>query len=218
MKHIPGISIMVLAFLIFLSGCKKKSEDNVPVILPDEIAYTDLIPDTTVTSVRRWISVYGDAIPIPSDSSASVSLDLDQDLVNDISLGAYTYYNFVSASNPGANYNYYAGVAMLDVKDSIAFGEIACYEYRVAKPFPLDSVISDSSRFGRSCILYSRGSFPTCSIYAPNGDTYLGFKLFRNGGCRYGWIQIRFVSMSLTIKAFAINRTLNKPIRAGQKQ
>ncbi|MCX6305451.1 MAG: hypothetical protein NT040_10830 [Bacteroidetes bacterium] len=217
MSRILLISLTIMAMLVFFTSCKKKSEETSHGTPSDDIVYTDISPDTAVTSVRSWQVIPYGSLPVPKDSSAAILLDLDQDHTIDISIDATTYYKIVSASNPEANYNFQAGISMGD-KDSVAFRGISYGTCSIAKPFPADSVISDKSGFTRHAIIYSQGSFPLCIIAAHQGYIYYGFKLFRNGGYMFGWIQIRFVSMCLTIKAYAINRTIGRPVRAGQKQ
>jgi hypothetical protein len=218
MKYIPGFSVVAIFLVVFLTGCKKESQDINPGIISDNIVFTDISPDTAVTSVRYWETLYYDRIPVPSDSSAAISLDLDQDDVNDILIVTSTSFDFVSASNPGANYCYKAGFYMIDSSDSIAFNGTACDQYSIAQVFQKDSIIAGLSGYSRSVKVYMSTPIMSCYLYAPIGDVYIGFKLFRNGGYKFGWIQIKFVAMNITVKEFAVNQTINCPIRAGQKQ
>ena len=89
-----------------------------------------------------------------------------------------------------------------------------------AKQYIKDSLIPGNSTFYFLGIMYSEGiSSHLPYIPAPAGDAYFGFKLFRNGGFRFGWILLNInpISKTLTIKEYAINKTLNRPLKAGQK-
>jgi len=217
MKTFLSKSILYIILLIFFFSCKKKTEETIVTPQPDDIFFVDISPDTTITSVREWTSFYVQSIPIPGDSGAGISLDVNHDNIDDIGFGVSHYYNFVSASNPGANYNYHSGIGMNGEKDSIAYKGTSgpC---RIAEPFAKDSIISDISTYATSATTYSSGHSTVCHCNAFSGDTYFGFKLTDNGGSNFGWILVSFSSQKLTIKEFAINRTKNNPIRAGQKQ
>ncbi|MCX6246614.1 MAG: hypothetical protein NTW10_02670 [Bacteroidetes bacterium] len=65
--------------------------------------------------------------------------------------------------------------------------------------------------------MYGEGE-RTFPVDAPTGDAYYGFKLGKNGGYLYGWVLLTIDPLTkiVTIKEYAINKTLNKPIKAGQ--
>ena len=210
---------ILLAIGLGFISCHKQDEgsniDNIEI--PDNILYTDIIPDTSVTSIRGGDSIMG--FPIPSDSSASIIFDIDKDNIMDIILGVYTSYYFVSASNPWANYSFGSGIVMINEKNSVAYSEFIgpC---ALAKAFSIDSIIFNNSSYSRNVFTYSSGSYNSpCYGNSFSGDTYYGIKISKNGGYIYGWILLSFNigGNKLTAKEFAINKALNKPIKAGQK-
>jgi hypothetical protein len=214
MKQYFKITLFLILLSIQFFSCKKKSEEINNTIPPDDIVYTDFSPDTSFTSVRTWINTGMGTFPVPSDSSAGMGLDFDQDSIINVYVGINTFYEFVSASNPEANYNYSANLAPAQPNDSIASESMGQPK---AKIFKKDSIIPGNSTFYWLGIMYGEG-VSTFHVPAPQGDAYFGFKIAKSGGYQYGWVLLRIDSWSkiLTIKEYAINRTLNKPIMAGQ--
>ena len=51
-----------------------------------------------------------------------------------------------------------------------------------------------------------------------DGLAYFGFKIFRNGEYRYGWVQVDQTLYRITIKSYAYNRTPGNPIKVGQTE
>lgn len=220
MKSFSKLSAPVLLIMILgCNGCKKNTDDSTPIVLPDNILYTDVEPDTSVTSIREWVNYYYSWIPVPSDSSATIYFDLDQDGIMDVVTGAYTHYDQVSVSNPEVNYTFGSGFGMVRDTDSVAWVPPAepCY---CAKPFLPDSVIFIDSHYAEGATTSSKYTFAQpCSCNAFSGDTYFGMKMFRSGGYCYGWILMSYPSSgTLIVKEYAINLTPGKPIKAGQKE
>ena len=233
----PGI--LIFLFIIGLFACQKKSEnpntivvvdtipivipdtvpipDTIPIVVPDSILYTDLIPDTTATSIREWGVGYN--IPVPADSFATIKLDVNKDNVFDLKANVGTMYYWVSNINAFANYSYYASLSMLQSSDSIAFYYTNGF-CKIASAFNKDSVISENLSYSNHADTYAKGNaWGPCFCNTFNGDTYYGFKISVIGGYNYGWILMSFNvgSNKITVKGYAINKTLNKPIKAGQK-
>jgi hypothetical protein len=219
-NYFKFFSFGIFAFLLFSEGCKKNDSNITNTVLPDQILYTDLVPDSSATSVRYWIYLI-DILPVPDDSSAIIDLDINNDHLMDLRVYVYTSYYWVSNSNPGANYTYGTGLVMLQEKDSVAYSENPGYCI-IAKAFKKDSLISVSSKYSEAVATYASGNNwnSPCHCNTFKNDTYFGIKLSVQGGYNYGWILISFDigSNKVTIKEFAINKTLNNPIRAGQKQ
>ena len=207
---------MVLAILLLPtlinSGCQKKTETKV---IDDDIYYTDIIPDTTATSIAY---LYLGRFPQPNDSIASIYLDINDDKEMDVELFVYTSFQEVPGSNPDADYSYGSGIFMLKAGDSVA-GIKPPYPLTIARSFKSDSLITNNSQYFESVRTYqtiSAGNPFSCFTF--DGDTYYGIKIKNGEGCNYGWLLMAFGkgTNTLAIKAFAINKALNKPIRAGQ--
>ncbi len=217
MKRFLKLSIILIFISSILPYCKKRSDVLPGLPVGDEIIYTDISPDTSFTSVRTWKNEIGQDIPVPADSSAGMLLDIDKDKISDMGVGISTSYNFVSASNPAANYNFYSGIYMINNSAGIAYSGTSG-SCKVAHSFSNDSVISNKSTYTNSVATFCQGASIGCDCNSFAGDTYFGFRLWNNGVYNYGWILLHFdYSMTITVKEFAINKTVNKSIRAGQK-
>jgi hypothetical protein len=204
----------IIAFNIILlfcvcPGCGKKNSN-----LPDDIVYKVFSPDTSFTSIRTWEYDGGWTFPVPSDTSAGMTVDFDRDGMKDIGINIGTFGQFVSASNPEANIDYSSGLSPLHDGDAIACESAFAPK---ARQFVKDSEISDASSYYSFGVTYGEG-VSTFDVQPPEGDAYYGFKLHRDGGYRYGWVLLSIdpTNKILTVKEYAINRTLNNPIRAGQ--
>jgi hypothetical protein len=213
-KALSGIVALVLLFVFFFA-CKKNDIESRMLDRTNSVIFSDLIPDSTITSIRE-MQTHG---PVPSDSSASLLVDLDQDNLMDFRIFVSTIYEWVSASNPEANYTYVAGIGALRSTDSVA---VAGYfgPCEIAHPFALDSVIFDNTVYASLAMSYSVGTLTwPCSAYNLQADTYYGVKLISNGGYKFGWILTSYSSFdhTLTIKEFALNGSINRPVKAGQK-
>jgi len=73
--------------MLVFSSCQKNQGTVYQVNLPDSILYTDVVPDTSVTCVLGWYFDYDHYVPYPSDSSASILLDIDHNNTFDIGVG-----------------------------------------------------------------------------------------------------------------------------------
>ena len=225
MKRILIIIVKLTLFSILLISCKKKNEETSKVILPDDIVYTDISPDTSFTSISGWFDTGGfGVLPIPDDSTAGMALDFDQDGLPDLQFTISTEYKFVSASNPWANYNFHSEIIALDTNDSVASVGRYSVNHYIAKSFTKDSLIAGNSAFSTKGFMYGAG-ISTINLPAPTEETYYGLKIAKNGGFIYGWILINInpasvnkASNILTLKEYAMNLTLNNPIKAGQKK
>jgi hypothetical protein len=216
------VSCLILISALYFEGCNKNDDRINQSPHADSIIYTDIIPDTSVYSVRDCEPSYGvSCLPIPDDTSAVIRFDVDHDNIMDLSVGVSTSYQFYSASNPIVNYTLSSGFGMLRTSDSVAGTEFYYY-CTSATPFKLDSVISDKTSFTRGASTYHDFSSPNdpCGCNTFSGNTYYGFKIAKNGGYVFGWILMsyKYGKNEVTIKEFAYNKTLNKPIKAGQKE
>jgi hypothetical protein len=214
-----AIRFLLLLALTFLGACNKDNDSNEKVEVKDDILFTDLVPDTTVTSVREWIYAGMGDVPVPDDSGASILLDMDRDDLPDMRFSVGTSYYWVSASNPLANYNFSSGLSMIRDPDAVS-GHIYHEYCSVALPFLPDSIISSSCEFAPHVLTYhpyTPNSVCFCNTFT--GDTYYGFKLSGADGTHFGWVLTAFdyAQNKLVIKEFAINKAAGKPIRAGQK-
>ena len=156
--------------------------------------------------------------PVPTDSTASCNFDADNDGIADFLVVISNWYEFVSASNPCGNFQYVSSISSLKAGDSLAANgnSLLC-----ARVFAAGEVINESS-------LYSPGietvraywmAMP-CGNDHPEGPGYYGFKMKKGTGYMYGWIllDLDWVTHSVTITGYAVNKTVNHRILAGQIQ
>ena len=98
---------ILLLISLAIIGCSKENDLETENPIIESITYTELNPNIQITSVDSLI-YHGSGcgyVPSPSDSTASISLDINNDNVVDFTLSCNSWYNFVSASGPCANYN-----------------------------------------------------------------------------------------------------------------
>jgi hypothetical protein len=189
--------------------------------LPDSIEFTDINPDVIITSVRYWnppTLQYNCYQPIPYDSSASYKLDTDKDGVADFNINISNWFEFHSASNPCYNFMYYSDISTLVPGDSIAItGQPgACALIMEAG----DTISASLSYYDRAETVRDYWMAMPCVGGIFSGEKYFGFKMPKGNGFIYGWLLMHLdrADHKLTIKEFAINKTIGKKILAGQKE
>jgi hypothetical protein len=210
MKQIKITSIFIL--IIFAISCRKdKSTDNtISQLKPDNIKYFDFVPDTNVHSVRTFSSLSN---VIPSDSSASLKVDLNGDSKTDIEFVATHSTNYI---NPHYT-EYYFGVWISSVDDSLLISsKNTVYGDR---PIFYDSLITiQNDSLWKNHVLLSVSS-PSAGVYFDFKASFIGYKI----GSKYGWIKISPYSGTsggangIIIEKFAINLIENNLIKAGQQ-
>lgn len=205
-------SISILLF----ENCKKEKTIEAPQTLqiaPDSIEYYDIIPDTTITSVQYYTPWGG---TVPSDSSCSLVFDIDSDSTVDFSLSIGHYYHWVSNSNPQANYNYVMSVYSPD--STCRFTRTSYYGPNVLANFiPYATIIDTSLLYNNYVTLFANQPYMMgYGNYSVLGDNYVGFEFSKNNSKYFGWILVTIQHFNLTLRSWAINKTANNTIFAGQ--
>jgi hypothetical protein len=151
-------------------------------------------------------------VPSPSDSLDVDSLDLDGNGLIDSYIYAKTWYNFISASYPCANYNH--SIVISGTNTDIQFSKIQ--PYNQVKLFEETALVDLSSTWDYSVVLSLSVQQAPFSCYF-DGTHYLGYRMKNIQGYSYGWIKVRSESFGVRLIDAALNRTIDMGIPAGRK-
>ncbi|MBL4715445.1 MAG: hypothetical protein JKX95_02330 [Bacteroidia bacterium] len=223
-KHKSTLQILLVFFSIIFLVTNCKQDPQFKDLQINDIIYTDIFPDTTITSIdslaynNNWFCYF----PYPSVSSKSFYIDLDKDNVDDYEVViSYAYYE-MSMSDPCTNNSFSIHIETLS-DDSIAIGDPSILIE--------GDTINNSFRYYK--YLYFFANHPLGASYLikpkPSTDFYIGLKLKDNKKFYYGWLNLdvngytfyhilspETFEHSVTIKGYAINKAPNTPILAGQ--
>lgn len=212
------LSILCLAAAI---GCKKKSVYSNPVA--DQIEAHAFNPLIALTSVDSFYTLPGASSPqlSPSDSSVTYLLDLDRDSVPDFNVTVKHWYQLVSNSNPGANYNYQMSISGIQTSSEIASLTVTPIFHK-ARLFDFSESISAIGEWKNDLEIMRSGS----STYGPHYDfsytKYIGLRVKKDNSYHYGWLKIAKDPIKfkhqLWIESLGYNKSGNNDIRAGQEQ
>jgi hypothetical protein len=202
--------LIVVLLVLTNSACKKDK-----VQLPDNILFQQFNPELQITSVDSMVLHPSGCgyIPVPSDSLASLSLDLNNDGTADHTVNCSSWYQFVSASGPCANYNQSITLIGTSEDNLIAvtsFYNIAEEQY-------------EGNEIGGNQIYYKNSTIMLNSAQAPFsynfvGDRYLGVQMKIQGKSHFGWIRINKTGSLIRIISCAMNLTPNHSILVGQTE
>jgi len=204
------VIIILVSLSICIFSCNKESEN-----IPDDIMHYELNPQLELTSVDSLINHPSGCgnIPIPSDSSASLSLDINNDGTNDFSISCLSWYEFVSASGPCANYNTSITIHGTTEKNKISIQE----NYNTIKTLNFNDIIDNSYNWHENAtLMISSAQAPFSTNF--NGSVYLGLKLKQDEEEYFGWLYINKSDYLITIMSYAINQTAHNCIHAGQTE
>jgi hypothetical protein len=212
MKIAPFILIILLSTIV---ACTKKSVEKPDVPIVDGIIYTELDPLIHLSSVDTLIA-HGSGcgnIPSPADSITSISFDINNDDTLDFTLSCKSWYYFVSASSPCANYHtsiYLSGTAE---EHKVGITE----PFNSVKRYLPDEVIDASQNWSNPAMLMlSSATAPFSTNF--NDTAYVGLKIHTDQGDYFGWIYFDKQGYDLTVISYAVHQTVNSPIRAGQTE
>jgi len=190
-------------------------------LIPDSIVYTEINPEILIKPVRYWDPPnlqYDCRQPVPWDSSAHYDIDADNDGTFDFRVNSDTWYEFHSASMPCMNFMLYSDITALGAANSVAVNNLIGHCADVIPPGqPVSDMLMYSEHAETVRVYWKSWS---CNEECANGDNYFGFRMKKGSGYIYGWIlmSLNQTEFQWTIKGFAINRTLNRKILAGQTQ
>lgn len=217
MKIETYILILISSTII---GCSKEndleSENQVAENpIAKSITYTELDPSIQITSVDSLI-YHGSGcgyVPSPSDSTASISFDINNDSVVDFTLSCNSWYNFVSASGPCANYNTNIVLTGTSGENKVGIAD----NYNIVKRYVLNEEIDNSHQWSNTAMLMlSSATAPFATNF--NDTVYLGLKINTAQGDYFGWVYIDKNGYDVTVISYALNQSVNSSINAGQTE
>jgi hypothetical protein len=150
-------------------------------------------------------------IPVPTDSTSSIQIDMDQNGTFDFSITCSTWYQFVSASGPCANYNSSIFISGSSDSNEIALGSL----YNTAKDFEFGDEIFDENSWSHISTLQlhvATAPFQTDFV----DEKYVGIRMRSPVGYQYGWILLEKIGFKLYVKSSGIQTCPTKAIQAGQ--
>lgn len=232
MKNV--VAFLVLAICVF--SCKKDSPINQlgsspkatdsTLVLKDSILYKSLDSNARVVSIRSWLSIPNPnsscsnkiSLADPSDSSASLKIDVNGDNIMDFVFLAYHSSStaFCGNGSPCASpdYNTQISIECINIIDSIKNSET---DYKYPLSNDTSAVMSNTDHWfkGQGFFSLSQPCTPFSNFYIFLKEMYIGIKIGNN----YGWIHVKPINYNgVQIIDYAINLTPGNPIKAGQKK
>jgi hypothetical protein len=217
-KTIPNSNFsnqkMVYFFVLIASiitSCTKDKNSKTE----NPIVYTELNPSIQITSVDTLINHLSGCglVPSPSDSTATFSIDLNNDNSIDFILTCSSWYHFVSASDPCANYNTSMVISGTSASNKVSIAG----NYNIANHFQMNESIDNYQTWSNSATLMLNSALAPFSTNF-NSDVFLGLKMTTTEGDYFGWIHIDKNGFDISVLSYAIHQTLNCTIQAGQKE
>ncbi len=203
-----NLGLLVVSFIFIVSACRTDSHEDDAVIIHTE--YSPAVLLTCVDSVIQHPSGCG-MIPVPTDSTSSIQIDMDQNGTFDFSITCSTWYQFVSASGPCANYNSSMIISGSSDSNEIALGSL----YNTAKDFEFgDEIFDENSWFHISTLQLHVATAPFQTDFAD--EKYVGIRMISPVGYQYGWILLEKIGFKLYVKSSGIQTCPTKAIQAGQ--
>lgn len=204
------VLVLFVLFSVIMVRCTK---DTTPK--NDAILHTDLQPPLEIESVDSLVfhSSGCGYVPFPADTMKNNALDINKDGIDDFTLTCKSWYQFVSASNPCANYN--TSIVISGISDDNQIAVIG--NYSEAKKYELDAVINNSQNWSNSATLKLGSAQAPISIDF-NGNNYLGLKLKKGQNSHFCWLYLNKTNNTIKILAFAANLTEGNSIRVGQTE
>lgn len=214
------VSVLILT-LLFLNSCDSETESL--------IAYTDINPDKKITSIISYpwtpdevtknnIIYLGGPGPNSTIGAALalVTIDLNKDTHADFDLGVRHAFEDAESGQPNDEFMIYIG----------------SWDYNQVSLTDKDLGYIKKYTYGDELDLESFGSNARYSLNFPGGflikkdleddlvnigEFYIGVKVNINDKWHFGWILVETEFLNLTIKEFALSKTPDRQIKAGQR-
>lgn len=203
-----NFSYFTVCLFLIASACRTDSNEDNAVII-----HTEYIPAVLLTCVDSMIQHPSGCgmIPVPTDSTSTIQIDMDQNGTFDFSITCSTWYQFVSASGPCANYNSSMIISGIDSSNDIAIGNL----FNASKYFEYGVEIFDENSWSHFATLQLQAAtapFQTDFV----GEKYIGIRMNSAKGYQYGWILLEKIGFKLYVKSSGIQSCPTKAIQAGQ--
>jgi len=202
-----NLNYFAICFFVIIAACRRDSNGDDAAIIHSQ--YTPAILLTCVDSVIQHPSGCG-MIPVPTDSTSTIQIDMDQNGTFDFSITCSTWYQFVSASGPCANYNSSMIISGSSDSNEIALGSL----YNTAKDFEFgDEIFDENSWFHISTLQLHVATAPFQTDFVD--EKYVGIRMRSSVGYQYGWILLEKIGFKLYVKSSGIQTCPTKAIQAG---
>ncbi|MFZ9657380.1 MAG: hypothetical protein ACO29Z_01695 [Crocinitomicaceae bacterium] len=200
--------ILVACFLLIVQACTKDKIHVEPQISYQELNDTEFF--TCVDTIVEHPSGCGSVI-LPSDSIEERLIDLDFDANPDFKISCTSWYNFVSASYPCANYNTSIIISSMDTNAFIATTGM----FNDSRKYALsDSIRSTDQWRSSAALLLFVQQAPFTTTF--DGLAYFGLKMKKNGEDWFGWVQLEKNTYKIRILSHAVKTGQSTGIKAGE--
>lgn len=215
MKPKPQTILFIFCVAAFTT-CKKKSF----LSGPDKVTVQRFNPFPEITAVDSICYCFPGAFTpaiYPSNSeSRNYLLDIDGDSNPDFKLSADLWFQWVSNSSPGANYNYEMSISGIEGTSQIA---LTSKSPSNAKFYSSGESINNTDLWASGASLQRTGG----STYGPDfdfsGTQYIGLRIKKKSRLHYCWLKIEKDPTEynkLLIHSFGYNESNGNDISAGQ--
>ena len=208
--------VNVVTILLILTSCLK---DKVPVPPPPEVTVpilhqTFVSPEsfTCVDTVIQHPSGCG-MIVYPIDTIVSRTIDLDADGQADFEIKCESWYHFLSASNPCANYN--TSYIITALQSGAAIATVGDYS-EIRKYAENEYILPNAQWRTSAAILLDVTTAPYATDFF--GLSYFGLRLYKANEVWYGWLKLEKSGYHLTLLASGVKQGPSTGIKAGQIQ
>lgn len=203
------LSIFILcSFILVIQACTKDKIHIEPPIIYHEQNPSEFF--TCVDTVVAHPSGCGSVIQ-PSDSIVERLFDLDLDGNPDYKITCTSWYNFVSASYPCANYNSTIIISGIDTSTFIATTGM----FNDSQKYALsDSIRSTDQWRSSAALLLFVQQAPFTTTF--DGLAYFGLKMKKNGEDWFGWVQLEKNTYKIRVLSHAVKTGQSTGIKAGE--
>jgi hypothetical protein len=208
---------LILPFLVF--SCDK-DENNIET---DNILFTDIIPDSTISSLDSLVYVgnddWGDCYkPYPEDSTAYYNLDINDDNQIDFRISHSHWYgteqwsphNWCSVFD-----NYSIEIVSFNEHNEICADTNNDWPRYIPNQLKIGNRVDNDCLWNKKVTIYI--SSATCMCSYSSSSNYLGIRIKKNDIWYYGWLSMEYSEQQFTIIEYGINLTGNNLIAVGQK-
>ncbi len=207
----PYLSSLLILAVIMGTACKKAKSSSSSFIQYAE--WTPPIQATAVDSMVLHPSGCG-LTPVPADSTVIVELDIDQDGLTDFILQCTSWYQFVSASDPCANYH-----QSITISGASEFNNIA-----IDGNYNAVHILNHGESVGATLNWSNTATLLLASANAPfstdfSGNAYLGLQIVANNShLHFAWLSLQKTGSQVSLLSWAIQKSESTSIQAGQRE
>jgi hypothetical protein len=206
-----SITCLLSTTIIFnqLTACTPK-EDAIPATA--DVVYFSFDTTQIFTPATAYVMhpSFCGYVPVPEDSSVQFYIDLNLDSQPDYEITMANWIDYVSASNPCANYSSGITIQGLDSNFKVA----TTGNFPIAKNFYPEERIDEIENWQYLAYLKLQVPAPpfTTNLQV---DVILGLKSIRNNNYFYGWIKLRISANGIILVKEAFNKTPSLAVQAG---